>query len=151
MYKRQQLTWENNKAYVYDAATGRQLRTFAYAGEGWGLTTDGERDVYKRQVDINLDVLFRVGRLQEQQLCLDDIGRIVVNRSPQKDDAIDVYKRQGKDSSKVDRSAAYAARYIAKNMATLIGELPKSNFIRLNRRMLTDRLKDCLLYTSRCV
>jgi ribonucleoside-triphosphate reductase len=29
-----------------------------------------------------------------------------------------------------------------KNMATLIGELPKSNFIRLNRRMLTDRLKD---------
>ena len=24
---------------VYDAATGRQLRTFAYAGEGWGLTT----------------------------------------------------------------------------------------------------------------
>ncbi len=29
-----------------------------------------------------------------------------------------------------------------KNMATLIGELPKSNFIRLNRRMLTDRIKE---------
>ena len=29
-----------------------------------------------------------------------------------------------------------------KNIATLIGELPKSNFIRLNRRILTDRLKD---------
>ena len=29
-----------------------------------------------------------------------------------------------------------------KNMATLIGELPKSNFIRLNRKMLTDRLKE---------
>ena len=29
-----------------------------------------------------------------------------------------------------------------KNMATLIGELPKSNFIRLNRRLLIDRLKD---------
>jgi len=29
-----------------------------------------------------------------------------------------------------------------KNLATLIGELPKSNFIRLNRRMLTDRIKD---------
>ncbi len=29
-----------------------------------------------------------------------------------------------------------------KNLATLIGELPKSNFIRLNRRLLTDRLKD---------
>lgn len=30
----------------------------------------------------------------------------------------------------------------AKNIATLVGELPKQNFIRLNRRMLTDRLKE---------
>ena len=29
-----------------------------------------------------------------------------------------------------------------KNIATLIGELPKQNFIRLNRRMLTDTLKE---------
>ena len=29
-----------------------------------------------------------------------------------------------------------------KNIATLIGELPKSNFIRLNRRILTDKLKE---------
>lgn len=29
-----------------------------------------------------------------------------------------------------------------KNIATLIGELPKKSFIRLNRRMLTDRIKD---------
>ncbi len=29
-----------------------------------------------------------------------------------------------------------------KNIATLIGELPKKNFIRLNRRLLTDRLKE---------
>lgn len=29
-----------------------------------------------------------------------------------------------------------------KNLVTLIGELPKSNFIRLNRRLLTDRLKE---------
>ena len=45
-------------------------------------------------------------------------------------------------------NAASGSRYDAnanvenKNMATLIGELPKSNFIRLNRRMLTDRLKE---------
>ena len=30
----------------------------------------------------------------------------------------------------------------SKNIATLIGELPKSNFIRLNRRILTDKLKE---------
>lgn len=29
-----------------------------------------------------------------------------------------------------------------KNIATLMGEFPKSNFIRLNRRLLTDRLKE---------
>ena len=46
------------------------------------------------------------------------------------------------------RNAASGSKYDAnanvenKNMATLAGELPKSNFIRLNRRMLTDRLKD---------
>lgn len=45
-------------------------------------------------------------------------------------------------------NAATGSKYDAnanvekKNIATLIGELPKPNFIRLNRRMLTDRLKD---------
>ncbi len=45
-------------------------------------------------------------------------------------------------------NAATGSKYDAnanvenKNMATLIGELPKSNFIRLNRRLLTDRIKD---------
>ena len=38
-----QLTWQSNKAYVYDAATGRETATFRYTGEGWGLTTDGEK------------------------------------------------------------------------------------------------------------
>lgn len=38
-----QLTWQSNTAHVYDAATGRPLRDFRYAGEGWGLTSDGER------------------------------------------------------------------------------------------------------------
>ena len=44
-------------------------------------------------------------------------------------------------------NAASGSKYDAnanvehKNIATLIGELPKSNFIRLNRRILTDRIK----------
>ena len=46
-------------------------------------------------------------------------------------------------------NAATGSKYDAnanvehKNIATLIGELPKSNFIRLNRRLLTDRIKKC--------
>ncbi len=45
-------------------------------------------------------------------------------------------------------NAATGSKYDAnanvenKNIATLIGEIPKSGFIRLNRRLLTDRLKD---------
>ena len=38
-----QLTWQSNKAYVYDAATGEKLREHRYPGEGWGLTTDGRK------------------------------------------------------------------------------------------------------------
>lgn len=46
------------------------------------------------------------------------------------------------------KNAATGSKYDAnanvdkKNIATLIGELPKSNFIRLNRRLLTDRIKE---------
>ncbi len=36
-----QLTWQAGIGFVYDAKTFRQLRTFSYFGEGWGLTYDG--------------------------------------------------------------------------------------------------------------
>jgi len=36
-----QLTWESHVGYVYDAATLARVDSFAYAGEGWGLATDG--------------------------------------------------------------------------------------------------------------
>ena len=38
-----QLTWRNGLAFAYDRETFDPLQTFAYDGEGWGLTTDGER------------------------------------------------------------------------------------------------------------
>lgn len=37
-----QLTWQNNTAHIYDAQTFEKLRDVRYAGEGWGLTADGE-------------------------------------------------------------------------------------------------------------
>ena len=36
-----QLTWKEGVAYTYDAATLAPDDSFHYAGEGWGLTTDG--------------------------------------------------------------------------------------------------------------
>ncbi|MBQ6882039.1 MAG: glutaminyl-peptide cyclotransferase [Alistipes sp.] len=38
-----QLTWTSNVCHVYDAANGRKIRDFRYAGEGWGLTSDGTK------------------------------------------------------------------------------------------------------------
>jgi glutamine cyclotransferase len=38
-----QLTWQSELGFVYDRKTFKQLRTFTYQGEGWGLTHDGKR------------------------------------------------------------------------------------------------------------
>lgn len=37
-----QLSWQNNKAFVYDAKTFKLEGTRNYQTEGWGLTTDGK-------------------------------------------------------------------------------------------------------------
>lgn len=37
-----QLTWLSGVAHKYDKS-GKELRTISYEGEGWGITTDGER------------------------------------------------------------------------------------------------------------
>jgi glutamine cyclotransferase len=37
-----QLTWQSHIAFEYDRFSFRQLRTFNYSGEGWGLTEDGK-------------------------------------------------------------------------------------------------------------
>jgi glutaminyl-peptide cyclotransferase len=37
-----QLTWQDGKAFVYDAETFKLLKEFDYPGEGWGLTDDGK-------------------------------------------------------------------------------------------------------------
>ena len=39
--KAYQLTWRNRKGFIYNADTFQRLGEFAYEGEGWGLTTDG--------------------------------------------------------------------------------------------------------------
>jgi glutaminyl-peptide cyclotransferase len=38
-----QLTWRSQIGFVYDQASFRRLRSFNYAGEGWGLANDGSQ------------------------------------------------------------------------------------------------------------
>ena len=40
-----QLTWQSEIGFVYDLATFAPQKTFAYKGEGWGLTHDGKHIV----------------------------------------------------------------------------------------------------------
>jgi glutamine cyclotransferase len=47
-----QLTWQNGKGFIYDAATFRPEGEFSYSGEGWGLTTDGERLLLSDGTDV---------------------------------------------------------------------------------------------------
>jgi len=37
-----QLTWKSNIGFVYDKASFRQIGTFNYTSEGWGICNDGE-------------------------------------------------------------------------------------------------------------
>ena len=37
-----QLTWQSHMGYIYDQRTFRLLKSFSYAGEGWGLANDGQ-------------------------------------------------------------------------------------------------------------
>lgn len=37
-----QLTWQQNKCFVYDLKDFKLESEFSYEGEGWGLTTDGQ-------------------------------------------------------------------------------------------------------------
>jgi glutamine cyclotransferase len=38
-----QLTWQSGKGFIYSKGDFTALGTFTYSGEGWGLTSDGER------------------------------------------------------------------------------------------------------------
>ena len=61
-----QLTWTNGVAHVYNLQ-GKQLKNFRYAGEGWGLTSDGVSlymsngtpDIYK----LNPETFQREGKI----------------------------------------------------------------------------------------
>lgn len=36
-----QLTWQDQRGFIYDAQTLEKIGDFTYSGEGWGLATDG--------------------------------------------------------------------------------------------------------------
>ncbi len=63
-----QLTWKSGVGFVYDLFTFKPQRTFAYGGEGWGLTHDGTQLIqsdgsYSLRF-INPETLREIGRTE---------------------------------------------------------------------------------------
>lgn len=46
-----QVTYRNQKGFMYDAKTFKKSGEFSYAGEGWGMTTDGENIIMSNGTD----------------------------------------------------------------------------------------------------
>ena len=46
-----QLTYQENRAFIYDLKTFKRLGTFSYSTEGWGLTHDGTRFIMSDGTD----------------------------------------------------------------------------------------------------
>ncbi len=49
------ITWQSNKAYIFNRTSGEIIDTKKYQGEGWGLTTDG-KSLYMSSGDSNITV-----------------------------------------------------------------------------------------------
>jgi glutaminyl-peptide cyclotransferase len=79
-----QLTWETNIGFVYDRATFKQLRTFTYKGEGWGLADDGSRLVMSDGTPtlrfLNPETLAETGsvRVLDGPSAVDDLNELEV-------------------------------------------------------------------------
>ena len=73
-----QLTWRSGTGLVYERETFRLLKKFAYAGEGWGLTQDGQHlimsDGSARLYFLDPDTFREIRRLE-----VHDDGRPILN------------------------------------------------------------------------
>jgi glutamine cyclotransferase len=71
-----QLTWRGGRGYVYDAATLARVDSFTYAGEGWGLTSDG-RSLYLSDGTSNIRVIDPNGFGMQRTFQVREAGRPV--------------------------------------------------------------------------
>jgi len=77
-----QLTWKSGIGFVYDLFTFKPQRTFAYGGEGWGLTHDGTQLIQSDGSDslrfINPETLRETGRIvvQDNGMAIENLNEL---------------------------------------------------------------------------
>ena len=71
-----QLTWTSQIGFVYDRATFKQLRTFKYTGEGWGLT-HSTSEVIMSDGSASLRFLDPATMMERRRVLVTDAGIII--------------------------------------------------------------------------
>ena len=74
-----QLTWKHQLGFVYDRATFKQKRTFAYKNEGWGIAYDGTSRLVMSDGSDTLTFLDPQTFAFQKALRVQDAGRPVGN------------------------------------------------------------------------
>lgn len=71
-----QLTWLSHTGFVYDLKDFRELRTFKYPGEGWGLTSDGH-ELFMSDGSAEIRVLVAGTFREKRRITVRDDGKPV--------------------------------------------------------------------------
>ena len=74
-----QLTWQHKLGFVYDRATFKQKRTFAYTTEGWGIAYDGASQLVMSDGSDTLTFLDAKSFAPGRKLRVLDAGRPIAN------------------------------------------------------------------------
>jgi glutaminyl-peptide cyclotransferase len=129
-----QLTWTSHKAFVYDRFSFSLQRTFAYDGEGWGLTRDETQLIlsdgtsYLRFLDPNsfrvtrrLRVTDQSGRAVDNLNELEYIHAEIYANIWQTDDIVRISPRTGKILGRMNLSGIIDKRELRGEGAVLNG------------------------------
>jgi len=73
-----ELTWQSETGFVYDQPSFRNLRTFNYPGEGWGLANDGQ-NIYMSDGSAQIRIWDPVTLQEKRRITVQDRGQPVLN------------------------------------------------------------------------
>ncbi len=129
-----QLTWISHKAFVYDRFSFRLLKTFAYQGEGWGLTHDSKQLImsdgtaYLRFLDPeSFRVIRRLRVLDEHGKPVENLNELEYIRGEiyanvwQTDEILRISPQSGKVVGRIDLSGIIDKNEFHGNGAVLNG------------------------------
>ena len=117
-----QLTWQSERAFVYDISTFKQEKRFSYKGEGWGLCFDGtdlymsngssviqKRDPENFKFIKNINITLH-GNPVRQINELECVDKYIYANIWQTDTIIQIDKKSGKVIAEIDASNLLSAQ-----------------------------------------